>query len=71
MRLFLEYKNSDKIKELLKQIIIKDNSPINKLIENNQFLAERIFIGVSKLNLKNEISNKNLEVNILIDVLEL
>ena len=59
--------NSDKLKELLKQIIIKDNSPINKLIENSQFLAERIFIEVSKLNLKHEISYKNLEVNILID----
>ena len=33
--------NSDKLKELLKQIIIKDNSPINKLIENSQFLAVR------------------------------
>ena len=59
--------NSDKLRELLKQIIIKDNSPINKLIENSQFLAERIFIEVSKLNLKHEISYKNLEVNILID----
>ena len=29
--------NSNKLKELLKQIIIKDNSPINKLIENSQF----------------------------------
>jgi hypothetical protein len=44
MRLFLEYDNSDKLKELLKQIIIKDNSPINKLIEDSQFLAERIFV---------------------------
>ena len=47
--------NSDKLKELLKEIIIKDNSPINKLIKNSQFLAERIFVEVSKLNLKHEI----------------
>ena len=47
--------NSDKLRELLKQIIIKDNSPINKLIENSQFSAERIFVEISKLNLKNEI----------------
>jgi hypothetical protein len=50
--------NSDKLKELLKQIIIKDNSPINKLIENSQFLAERIFIEESKLN-NHEILYKN------------
>lgn len=59
--------NSDKLRELLKQIIIKDNSPINKLIENSQFSAERIFVEISKLNLKNEIQYKNLEVNILKD----
>jgi hypothetical protein len=52
---------------LLKQIIIKDNSPINKLIENSQFLAECFFIEVLKLNLNHVISYKNLEVNILID----
>jgi len=59
--------NSDKLKELLKQKVIKDNSPINKLIENSQILAERIFIEVAKLNLKYEIPYKNLEANILID----
>jgi hypothetical protein len=59
--------NSDKLKELLKEIIIKDNSPINKLIENSQILAERIFVEISKLNLKHEIKYKNLEVNILIE----
>ena len=59
--------NSDKLKELLKEIIIKDNSPINKLIENSQFLAARILVEISKLNLKHEIKYKNLEVNILID----
>ena len=51
----------------MKEIIIKDNSPINKLIENSQILAERIFVEISKLNLKHEIKYKNLEVNILID----
>jgi len=51
----------------LKQKVIKDNSPINKLIENSQILAERIFIEVAKLNLKYEIPYKNLEANILID----
>ena len=51
----------------MKEIIIKDNSPINKLIENSQFLAARILVEISKLNLKQEIKYKNLEVNILID----
>lgn len=59
---------SDKLSELLKQTIkIPENSSINKLLKNNEFLSSRIFSSISKLNLDHEIPFKNLEVNILLD----
>ena len=59
---------SDKLKELLKQNIkMSENFPINKLLENSESLSKGIFYHISKLNLENEISLKNIEINILLD----
>lgn len=50
---------SDKLSELLKQTIkIPENSSINKLLKNNEFLSSRIFSSISKLNLDHEIPFK-------------
>ena len=42
-----------------------EDLPITKLLENSQFLSEKIFYKISKLNLKQEIPFNNLEINIL------
>ena len=57
--------NSKYFNKILEWPISKD-LPITKLLENSQFLSERIFYKISKLNLKQEIPFNNLEINILI-----
>ena len=60
--------HSENLKELLKETVkLQEDSTINKLLESSEFLSNRIFTQISKLNLKEEIPYKNLEVNILLD----
>ena len=52
---------------LKEKIELKEDSNISKLLECSEFLSNRIFYHISKMNLIQEIPYKNLEVNILLD----
>ena len=54
-------------KNLDEKIEIPRDSPIYNLVDNSNYLANRIFSVISKGNLKNEIPFKDLEVYILLD----
>ena len=56
---------TEDLKEYLnKSLKIPENSSIYKLIENSEFLSNRLFTSISQLNLKEEIPFENLEINI-------
>ena len=52
-------------KNLDEKVEIPRDSPIYNLVDNSNYLANRLFSVISKGNLKNEIPFKDLEVYIL------